>query len=247
MCHRDHASCSGAAAGRLLDAAEPSLWLPGSCPTQPVSGDLSSADSNGCQLPLNFILRSRPATCLNYWLGFFFFLPPLWLHYFLCVAVYSFLECLTYHQVTCILQKLPFHSWLPPELCKSLVLILSMLTGLGFPAQIFYHLKKGPGNLGMKKLLWGLVPLSCSRSKVCGQNVDHGVWRIFPWPGSSGQAVTAYLCLGDRADRQGLPGAQGTSRHDLMESVSHCPQTGSPTPLTSCPPNIQFCICSLQI
>lgn len=163
------------------------------------------------------------------------------------MAVYSFLECLTYHQVTRILQKLPFHSWLPPELCKSLVLILLLLTGLGFPAQIFCHLKKGPGNLGMKKLLWDLVPLSCSRSKVCGQNVDPGVWRIFPWPGSSGQAVTAHLCLGDRADRQGLPGAQGTSRHDLMEPVSHCPQTGSPTPLTSCPPNVQFCICSLQI
>ena len=57
--------------------------------------------------------------------------------------------------------------------------------------------------------LWSLAHLSLAR---------------LLWPG-----VTAHLCLGGGEDSQGLPGAQGTSHHDLMEPASHCPQTGSPT------------------
>lgn len=125
------------------------------------------------------------------------------------MAVCLLLECLTYHQVTCILQKLPSHSWLPPELCKSLVFILSLLTGLGFPAQISCHLKKGPGNLGMKKLPWDSVPLSCSRSKVCGPNLDSGVWRIFPWPGSSGQELLHICVLEVEKIARACPGLRG--------------------------------------
>ena len=66
----------------------------------------------------SFSEADQPRVLITGWV--FFFFPHLWLCYFLCVAVYLFLEChqVTCRQVTLINQKLPFPLLAPSEIAQ---------------------------------------------------------------------------------------------------------------------------------
>lgn len=173
MC-AEHASCSDVAAGCLLDAAEPSLRLPGFCPTQSASGHLSQQIPTDANFhSTSFSEADQQRVLITGWV----FLSPAFVAslFSLCVAVYSIFGMSNIPPGNMYSSETPYLLLASSRIVQIPGAYFVAVDRAWFPCPNLLSSEERTWEPGDEKLLWAMVPLPCSRSKVCGQNVDSGV------------------------------------------------------------------------